>query len=144
MLFVTFATVKELYIKFTNQPKMSTIAFSIIIPTWNNLPFLKICIASIIKNSIASHQIIVHINDGSDGTLEWIKEQGIDYTYSKENIGVCMSWNQYEFLIFIPIAYYDILRSRSCDIKIHIMISPIAIYKFNQASGIIQNPQITL
>ena len=84
---------KKLYIKFTNQPKMSTIAFSIIIPTWNNLPFLKICIASIIKNSIASHQIIVHINDGSDGTLEWIKEQGIDYTYSKENIGVCMSCN---------------------------------------------------
>ena len=54
--------------------------FSILIPTWNNLPFLKICVDSIRKNSTYRHQIIVHVNDGSDGTLEWVRQQGLDYT----------------------------------------------------------------
>lgn len=49
--------------------------FSIVIPTWNNLAFLKLCIQSIQRNSYYNHQIIVHVNDGSDGTLEWIKKQ---------------------------------------------------------------------
>ena len=51
--------------------------FSIIIPTWNNLDFLKNIIESIRKNSKFQHQIIVHINDGSDGTLEWVKTKRI-------------------------------------------------------------------
>ena len=51
--------------------------FSIVIPTWNNLAFLKLCIQSIQRNSYYNHQIIVHVNDGSDGTLEWIKKAGI-------------------------------------------------------------------
>lgn len=67
--------------------------FSILIPTWNNLPFLKLCVESIRKNSTYSHQIIVHVNDGSDGTLEWVKEQELDYTHSAGNIGVCLAMN---------------------------------------------------
>lgn len=71
----------------------STIPFSIIIPTWNNLPFLKLCIESIRKNSAAEHQIIIHVNDGSDGTLAWVREQGFDYTYTEQNVGVCLACN---------------------------------------------------
>ena len=71
----------------------SNIRFSIIIPTWNNLPFLKLCIESIRKNSTADHQIIIHVNDGSDGTLEWVCEQGFDYTYTEQNVGVCLACN---------------------------------------------------
>lgn len=67
--------------------------FSVFIPTWNNLPFLKLCVASINKNSTYRHQIIIHVNDGSDGTLEWVKEQGYDYTYSPGNVGVCLAMN---------------------------------------------------
>ncbi|MFT3749181.1 MAG: glycosyltransferase [Agriterribacter sp.] len=68
--------------------------FSIVIPSWNNLAYLKLCINSIQKNSVYDHQIIVHVNDGSDGTLEWIeKETRLDYTHSKENIGVCYALN---------------------------------------------------
>lgn len=67
--------------------------FSILIPSWNNLEFLRICVDSIRKNSTFEHQIIVHVNEGSDGTLEWVKAEGLDYTYSPENIGVCMSMN---------------------------------------------------
>jgi glycosyltransferase involved in cell wall biosynthesis len=67
--------------------------FSIIIPTWNNLQFLKLCIESIRKNSKYNHQIIVHVNEGSDGTLEWVKEQNFDYSYSEQNIGICYALN---------------------------------------------------
>lgn len=67
--------------------------FSILIPSWNNLEFLKLCVRSIKRNSAYSHQIIVHVNEGSDGTLDWVKEQKLDYTYSQHNIGVCLSMN---------------------------------------------------
>ncbi|MCR5014472.1 MAG: glycosyltransferase [Bacteroidales bacterium] len=69
-------------------------SYSIIIPTWNNLPFLKLCVESIRKNSSETHQIIVHVNEGSDGTLSWVREQGLDYTFSERNIGVCMACNR--------------------------------------------------
>lgn len=67
--------------------------FSIFIPTWNNLPFLKLCIASIEKNSTYRHEILIHVNDGSDGTLEWVRERGFKYTHSLDNIGVCWAMN---------------------------------------------------
>ena len=67
--------------------------FSILIPTWNNLNFLKLCVASIRKNSAFAHEILVHVNDGSDGTLEWVKSEGLKYTHSEENIGVCYALN---------------------------------------------------
>ncbi|MFN8352899.1 MAG: glycosyltransferase [Spirosomataceae bacterium] len=67
--------------------------FSILIPTWNNREFAKLCVASIQKNSRYTHQIILHINEGTDGTLDWAKEAGLDYTYSPENVGVCWACN---------------------------------------------------
>ena len=36
--------------------------FSIIVPTFNNLEYLKLCIDSIKKNSKYNHEIIVHNN----------------------------------------------------------------------------------
>jgi len=68
--------------------------YSIIIPTWNNLAHLQLVIRSIKENSTFQHQIIIHINDGSDGTYDWVKQQeGLDYSYSEENIGVCYAMN---------------------------------------------------
>lgn len=67
--------------------------FSILIPTWNNLEFVKLCVEGIRKNSTYSHQIILHINDGSDGTLLWTKGSNIDYTHTQENVGVCKAVN---------------------------------------------------
>jgi glycosyltransferase involved in cell wall biosynthesis len=71
-----------------------TPVFSILIPSWNNLDYLKYAIASIRKNSRFKHQIIVHINEGKDGTEEWVLAQGdIGYTKSSENAGVCYGLN---------------------------------------------------
>jgi len=42
--------------------------FSIVIPTYNNLKYLELCLKSIKKNSKYDHEIIIHINEGIDGT----------------------------------------------------------------------------
>ena len=67
--------------------------FSIVIPSWNNLAYLKLCIGSLKKHSRFEHEILVHLNDGSDGSLEWVKSQGIKYTQTTKNIGICLSMN---------------------------------------------------
>lgn len=67
--------------------------FSIVIPSWNNLEYLQLCINSLKKYSKFEHEILVHLNDGSDGSLDWVKAQGIQYTQTSKNIGVCLSVN---------------------------------------------------
>ena len=67
--------------------------FSIVIPTYNNLEYLKITLNSIFKNSKYNHDIIVHINEGIDGSLEYIKSKNIKFTYSEKNIGLCSAVN---------------------------------------------------
>jgi glycosyltransferase involved in cell wall biosynthesis len=67
--------------------------FSLVIPTWNNLDMLQLCIRSILQNSKFKHQIILHINEGNDGTKAWAEEQQITHTFSEINIGVCYAVN---------------------------------------------------
>ena len=68
--------------------------FSILIPSYNNLDYLKTCINSVRKNSTFDHQIIVHINEGTDGSLQYIKENNVEYTYSEKNIGMPKALNK--------------------------------------------------
>ena len=67
---------------------------SIVIPTYNNLDYLKLCLKSLKKNSSFNHEIIIHINDGSDGTLDFIKTNNYKHTSSDDNIGLCSSINK--------------------------------------------------
>ena len=67
--------------------------FSIIIPTFNNLEYLKICIESIKKNSKYDHEIIIHVNEGVDGTLNYVKTNNFKFSYSEINSGVCVAFN---------------------------------------------------
>lgn len=68
--------------------------FSIMIPSWNNLEYLQLCVESIRRHSTFPHQIIVHANEGRDGTREWLNAQpDLDYTWSTENVGICFSLN---------------------------------------------------
>ena len=66
---------------------------SIIVPTYNNLEYLKLFLKSIKDNSFYTNEIIIHVNDGSDGTLNYVKNEKIKFTHSKENIGLCSSVN---------------------------------------------------
>ena len=68
--------------------------FSILIPTFNNLDYLKICLNSLRKNSAYEHQIIIHLNEGSDGSLDYVKSQNLEFTYSRVNIGMPKALNK--------------------------------------------------
>ena len=48
--------------------------FSIIIPTYNNIEYLKLCLRSLKKNSFFDNEIIIHVNEGIDGTLDYLKK----------------------------------------------------------------------
>jgi glycosyltransferase involved in cell wall biosynthesis len=93
--------------------KTKLIMFSIIIPTWNNLAYLKLCIGSIRKNSSHPNQVILHINDGSDGTLKWAEDNGIDHTHTPANVGICLGVNQAALL-----AKHDLLVYMNDDMYV--------------------------
>ena len=67
---------------------------SIIIPSLNNIEYLKILISSIEKNSLYNHEIIVHVNENLDNTSKYLEEKKIKFTYSNKNIGLCSAVNQ--------------------------------------------------
>ncbi len=54
---------------------------------------LTLCIESIRQNSIFQHQIVLHINEGADGTQKWADTEGVVYTASPTNIGICHAVN---------------------------------------------------
>ena len=68
--------------------------FSIIVPTFNNLDYLKLCLESIKKNSAFNHEIIIHINEGKDGTKSFLEKTNYKFSYSEKNSGVCVAFNQ--------------------------------------------------
>lgn len=70
------------------QPRLS-----ILIPTWNNLPMLRLCLESITRHSSVACQVVLHINQGTDGTLDWARANAIDHTHSAENVGICRALN---------------------------------------------------
>jgi glycosyltransferase involved in cell wall biosynthesis len=67
--------------------------FSIAIPTLNNFNYLKITLESLKKNSKLNNEIIVHVNEGNDGSLEYLQKNNYLHTFSKERLGVCSSTN---------------------------------------------------
>ncbi len=68
--------------------------FSIIVPTYNNLDYLKLCLKSIKDNSSFDHEIIVHVNEGADGTKSFLENINQKFTYSAKNEGVCVAFNE--------------------------------------------------
>ena len=82
--------------------------FAIVIPTWNNLPYLKLCLESLRKHSHFRHQVILHINEGTDGTLAWAREQELSFTHSPSNVGICYGMNAAASLARAPaLAYFN-------------------------------------
>ena len=95
--------------------------FSILIPSYNNLEYLKNCIKSLKKNSKYTHQIIVHINEGTDGSLEYVKENNLEYTFSNENIGMPKALNKSSELAkfdYILISHDDFYYCPGWDVEL--------------------------
>ena len=67
--------------------------FSIIIPSFNNIDYLKLCISSLEKNSFYKNEIIVHINIGVDGSTEYLNTKKIKFSHTSYNSGICEGVN---------------------------------------------------
>ena len=68
--------------------------FTIIIPTLNNLKYLKFSIESIKKTSSLNNEILVHVSeDNNNLTREYLLKQKIKYTHTAENVGLCTAIN---------------------------------------------------
>ena len=86
--------------------------FSILIPTFNNLDYLELCLNSIKNNSKFNNQIIVHVNIGNDGTIEYLKRKNIKYSYTEYNSGICEGINKasilarYNYLLYAHDDFY--------------------------------------
>jgi glycosyltransferase involved in cell wall biosynthesis len=116
--------------------------FSILIPTWNNLPHLKLCLSSIQKNSYFSNQIIVFANEGNDGTPEWLKTQeGIKFLHSPSNEGVCKAMNACRSLITTDYIIYlndDMYVCPNWDLELYKEIERIGHDRFMISSTLIE------
>ena len=94
-------------IKTVSKTNAENKLFSILIPTWNNHSYLKLVMDSLRKNSHFPHQFIVAVNEGLDGSLDWIREQtDIDYIHAPYNIGICCAMNACRKLIRTEYAVY--------------------------------------
>lgn len=116
--------------------------FTIIIPTWNNLSYLKLCIESIRKNSYQKHQIVVYVNEGVDGTLEWLKNQSdIEFLRSEKNVGICLAMNSCRALVktqFIVYMNDDMYVCPNWDLELNKSIEEIGHDLFMLSSTLIE------
>jgi GT2 family glycosyltransferase len=89
----------------------------IVIPTINNLQYLSKCIQSI-KCSFP-YELLVVDNGSVDGTLEWLKENGISFIHHENNFGCSYANNEamdYAFLKdkLLFVIHNDILLHKDC------------------------------
>ena len=122
--------------------------FSIIIPTFNNLEYLKLCISSIKKNSkFSTHEIIPHVNEGSDGTTDYLKKNNIDYSFTEHNSGICTGMNmaakkaKTQYILY---AHDDFYFCPNWDVILKNEVDKIKHKKFYLSGTMVNNGQIKL
>ena len=121
--------------------------FSIIIPTFNNLKYLEKCIESIKKNSNYKHQIIPHVNEGSDGTINYLKDNNIEYTHTNYNSGICVGMNMAAKKAktnYILYAHDDFYFCPKWDLVLKNEVDKIGHNRFYLSGTMVNNGQIKL
>ncbi len=63
------------------------ITTTVIIPNYNGLKFLDECIRSLDAQTYRNFRILVVDNGSTDGSVEWLKEHGIETIFLAENTG---------------------------------------------------------
>ena len=114
--------------------------FSIIIPSFNNLNYLKICIESLKKNSFYNNEILVHLNIGTDGSDQYLKSRNIKFTHTSYNSGICEGVNKASKLStqnFITYAHDDFYFCPNWDKFLFEEINNIGHNKFYLSSSTI-------
>ena len=121
--------------------------FSIIIPTFNNVNYLKQCIESINKNSTYKHEIIPHVNEGTDGTIEYLKNNNIQYTHTNYNSGICTGMNmaakkaKTDYILY---AHDDFYFCPKWDLVLKKEVDKIGHNNFYLSGTMVNNGQIEL
>ncbi len=130
-------------IKKYHQSENKDYKLSILIPTWNNLDYLKLCIRSIKQNSRLDIQIIVFANEGKDGSLEWLKTQkDIDFLHSNENVGICYALNMCRSFVksdYIVYVNDDMYLLPDWDTELYKEIERISTKSFMLSSTMIEH-----
>ena len=119
--------------------------FSIIIPTFNNLDYLKLCLSSLKKNSKFDHEIIIHNNGSEEPTNSYLKENDILYTYTEQNIGITGGVNtgaKKASTNFIVYAHDDFYFLPGWDTEWVNEIKKIDGNKFYLSGTMVQNGQV--
>jgi glycosyltransferase involved in cell wall biosynthesis len=80
--------------------------FSILIPTWNNLALLRNCVDSIKSHTRRSYEILVFVNEGKDGTKDWLDQEKVKYLQSDKNEGICIAMNRLRQIAEAPVLCY--------------------------------------
>lgn len=115
---------------------------TLLLPTWNNLEYLQNCIASIRRNSVMRNQIIVIVNEGNDGTMQWVESQSdLDFVFSNTNIGICYALNCARSLVKSDYVVYvndDMYLLPGWDKEIILEISRLGTKAFMLSSTMIE------
>ena len=120
--------------------------FSIVIPSWNNLRYLRLCIDSLRRHSTRSHQIIVHVNGGDDGTRDWIAREQIEHTESDANIGICYAVNRAALLARTDYVMYlndDMVAAPGWDVALDRALGRVAGHRLFMLSATMIEPEAT-
>ena len=101
------------------------------IPTFNNLKFTKMCVTSIRENTTIPYELLIIDDCSTDGTVEWVKEQGINLIEHKDNFGICYTmndmydyaWEKDKNAILIIVQTDTLMYSRALDELVRGMVS---------------------
>ena len=119
-----------------------TIHFSILIPTWNNPDYLKLCLRSIRENSEFKNQVIIFVNEGKDETIRHLENlKNIDYIISEKNIGVCLALNSCRSLVkgdYIVYMNDDMYACPGWDLELLNEINRLGTDKFSLSATLIE------
>lgn len=66
---------------------------SVVLTTFNTLPYLKLCLRNLLKYSLPETEILVHVDGSVDGTVEWLEKEGLEYVF-EEHQGIYHGFNE--------------------------------------------------
>ena len=121
--------------------------FSILIPSFNNLDYLELCLNSLKNNSKFNNQIVVHVNIGNDGTIDYLKRNNIEYSYTEYNSGICEGINKASILAkfnYLLYAHDDFYFCPNWDEVLKNEIDSIGHNNFYLSGTMMHNGQIPL
>lgn len=56
-----------------------------VITTFNNLPYLRLCLSYLRKYSHPDTEILIHVDGSTDGTREWLTAEGFDFVWEEHD-----------------------------------------------------------